>query len=118
MAVDVGLNTPEVWRSVVAYQNRKPNPESTWENRATVPYYLDEWEDEVRYDVRGPYTYETPARVQAGRDAAARAAEFARGPADGGVKTRRVLCVTVEKTVLAWGECSRRDDAGKWEAVA
>jgi hypothetical protein len=117
MAVDVSLNTAEVWRSVVAYQNRRQNPESTWENRATVPGYLDEWGDEVCYDVRGPYTRETPARVQAGRDAAELEAEFARGPLDGRRPTRRVLCVTVERTALAWGESSRRNGAGKWEAV-
>ncbi|MEU8840269.1 hypothetical protein AB0D97_14210 [Streptomyces roseus] len=117
MAVDVSLNTAEVWRSVVAYQHRKPNPEATWENRATVPYYLDEWEDKVRYDVRGPYTRETPARVQAGRDASELAAQKSSGAADKGKPTRRVVSVTVEKTALTWGECSRRDAAGKWEEV-
>lgn len=115
MAVDVALNTPEVWRSVVGYVQRMRNPESTFENRRTVPSYLDEWGDEVRYDVRGPYTEESAARVQAGRDASARARDFAWQPGDTTVKTYRVVSVEVERSPLAWQVSGVRDqETGKW----
>ncbi|MGI5404166.1 hypothetical protein ACQEVG_32890 [Streptomyces sp. CA-135486] len=116
MAVNVSLNTPEVWRSVVTYQNRKRNPEATWENK--LPPYLDEWDEELHADVRGPYTDETAARVQAGRDASERARAWAWAPGNERVKTSRVVSVTAERSSLAWQECGRRDpDTKKWEAV-
>jgi hypothetical protein len=110
MAVDVSLNDAEVWRSVVGYQRRKPNPEATWENRDTVPRYLDEWGD-VQYDVRGTYTDETAARVQAGRDASGRARPR------WGDEGARILSVEVERSSLAWSVVAKRNDAGKWEVV-
>ena len=118
MAVNVDLNTTVVWRSVVGYVQRKRNPASTFENRREVPSYLDEWDDEVRYDVRGPYTEESAARVQAGRDASARGRQRAWQPGETTVPTYRVVSVAVERSSLAWQECGRRDpDGKKWEDV-
>lgn len=113
MAVDVALNTPEVWRSVVGYVKRKSNPAYHWRDNGDVHPYLDEWDDEVHYDVRGPYTEESAARVQAGRDASARTKPEWRQHI-----TSRVVSVTVECSSLAWQECSRRDpESKKWEDV-
>ncbi|WP_030962637.1 hypothetical protein [Streptomyces sp. NRRL S-378] len=118
MAVDVSLNDGEVWRSVVGYQERRRNPAYTWELRETEPYYLDGYDEEIRYTVRGPYTRETPARVQAGRDAAEKAQETHWATNyDEREHKYRVVSVEVERTELAWQTCSRRDEAGKWEAA-
>ncbi|MEU1200153.1 hypothetical protein ABZ446_28560 [Streptomyces sp. NPDC005813] len=109
MAVNVSLNTPEVWRSVVGYQSRKRNPDYHWRDNRDVPQHLDEYHDEIQHDVRGPYTDETAARIQAGRDASSRSARYAMS---------RVVFVTVESSGLAWQECGRRDpETKKWEAV-
>ncbi|MFG2292019.1 hypothetical protein [Streptomyces sp. NPDC048603] len=110
MAVDVRLNDAEVWRSVVGYRNRKPNPAYHWRDNPDVPHDLDEW-DEVQYDVRGPYTNEGAARQQASRDASERARPR------WGSEGAKVVSVDVERSSLAWETSSRRSDAGKWEAV-
>lgn len=116
MAVDVSLNTAEVWRSVVGYQERRKNPAYTWETRASVPYYIEGYDEEIHCAVRGPYTYETPARVQAGRDASEKQAERHWDSVhDESELKYRVVSVEVERSELAWQTCGRRDEAGKWE---
>lgn len=113
MAVNVELNTAEVWRSVVGYVQRKSNPEYHWRDNRDVHPYLDEWGDEVHYDVRGPYTDQSAARIQAGRDASARSKPEWRQHV-----TSRVVSVTTERSSLAWQECGRRDpESKKWEDV-
>lgn len=114
MAVDVSLNTAEVWRSVVGYQERRKNPAYTWALRETESYYLDGYDEEIRYTVRGPYTEETAARVQAGRDASEKTREHQWGSRE---LMYCVVSVEVERTQLAWQTCGRRNDAGKWEQV-
>ncbi|MFE0326295.1 hypothetical protein ACFW08_05700 [Streptomyces sp. NPDC058960] len=119
MAVDVRLNTPEVWRSVVGYQQRKRNPDYHWRDNRDVPQYLDEWYDEEHYDVRGPYTDESAARIQAGRDASARSKGGSATTPSGRAPVYRVTLVTVERSSLAWELCGVRDaDGGKWETVS
>ena len=66
MARTMRPDEPEMFRAVLEYRDRKPNPESNWDNRQTVPRYLDEWEDKVHVEIRGPYNTKTKARTQAG----------------------------------------------------
>ncbi|KUF18833.1 hypothetical protein [Streptomyces silvensis] len=116
MATNGELNDLEQWRSIVEYQQRKPNPARTWENRYEVPAYLDEWDDEVRTDTRGPYQTAENARRQASRDAKAREARGWGWMQPGErIPTERVLRVAIERTTLAWEEVDVRDpETGKW----
>jgi hypothetical protein len=118
MATNGALNDMEQWRSVVEYQSRKSNPDSTFHNRYEVPAYLDEWHDEVHTDVRGPYQSAENARRQASRDAAARASESYGGWAEQPrVSTKRVLRVYVERASIAWEPFDERDpETKKWGA--
>jgi hypothetical protein len=116
MATNVGLNGAEGWRSVVRYRRRVRNPEATFDNRFTVPRYLDEWSEYVFSDVRGPYDNPGEAKRQASRDASDREKERAwQGP---GGSDRITLCqvvsVTIERTAFAWEEVDRRDPAKGW----
>lgn len=113
MATDVGLNEGEVWRAVVTYRDRKSNPEATWDNRTSVPRYLDTWAEETRTKVRGPYSSPTTARVQAGRDASELANEWG-WQLNERIKTKRVVSVAIERTSLAWEEVDVRDPEKGW----
>jgi hypothetical protein len=117
MATNGKLNDMEQWRSVVEYQKRKQNPAYDWKNNRDVPMYLDEWHDEVRTDVRGPYQSAENARRQASRDAAAHAKEFS-GGYDGQprISTERVVRVYVEHASLAWAQFDVRDPEKGWGA--
>lgn len=116
MATNGDLNDLEQWRSIVEYQQRKPNPARTWENRHEVPGYLDEWSDEVRTATRGPYQSAENARRQASRDAKemeTRGWGWMR-PGER-VTTARILRVAIERTTLAWEEVDvRNPETGKW----
>ena len=116
MATNGALNDLEQWRAVVEYQTRKRNPDYHWRDNRDVPAFLDEWNDEIRTDVRGPYQSAENARRQASRDAAVRVKEFSGGY--GGqprISTERVVRVYVERASLAWEPFDVRDpDTKKW----
>jgi hypothetical protein len=117
MATNGSLNDAEEFRAVITYQSRKPNPEHTWENRSTVPAYLDEWTDETT-KVRGPYQTATNARTQAGRDAAELARDWCwQISGVERISRHRILTVGIERTSLAWEPFDVRDpDTAKWGA--
>ncbi len=115
MASDVHLNDPYVWRSVVSYQHRKDNPDYTFDKRDSVPAFLDEWDDKIHYDIRGPYPDETAAKVQGGRDATARAKDTAWAPGNQRITMYRVLSVEVERSPLTWTRVATREKSG-WKA--
>ncbi|MFB7114076.1 hypothetical protein [Streptomyces sp. NPDC056291] len=116
MATNGALNDMEQWRSVVEYQTRKRNPEYHWSDNRDVPQYLDEWHDEVRTDVRGPYQSAENARRQASRDAQSRTRDTVGGwGATPRQQTSRVTRVYVERASLAWEPFDERDpDTKKW----
>ncbi|MEU3986115.1 hypothetical protein AB0F77_39665 [Streptomyces sp. NPDC026672] len=114
MATNGALNDMEQWRSVVEYQMRKPNPAYHWRDNHDVPKYLDEWYDEVRTDVHGPYQSAENARRQASRDARVRDTAFSGGYAgQPRIKTERVVRVYVERSSLAWEPFDERDAGTK-----
>ncbi|MFE6493379.1 hypothetical protein [Streptomyces sp. NPDC057748] len=116
MATNGALNDMEQWRSVVEYQTRSHNPESTFQNRMEIPAYLDEWDESIRTDVRGPYQSSENARRQASRDAAAHEKDTYGGW--GGtprIHTKRVVRVYVERASLAWEPFDERNpESKKW----
>ncbi|MFJ9694910.1 hypothetical protein [Kitasatospora sp. NPDC101183] len=118
MAVNVLLETPEVWRSVVRYRHRMRNPETVGRYRLdpVLPSYLEEWEDEVRADVCGPYNDPGTARRMAGRTALALAAESARQTLRPGdtILTRQVVSVEIERAPLAWEVVDQRCPEKGW----
>lgn len=115
MATNGRLNDMEQWRSVVEYQVRKTNPAHHWHTNPDVPRYLDEWHDEVRTDVRGPYQSAENARRQASRDAAAAERTTYAGHGVPPVATARIVRVYVERASLAWEPFDERDpDTTKW----
>jgi len=116
VATNGALNDMEQWRSVVEYQTRKPNPAYHWRDNRDVPQYLDEWSEDVRTDVRGPYQSAENARRQAGRDAAACEKTYASGyEGQPRVCLARVVRVYVERASLAWEPFDERDpDTKKW----
>jgi hypothetical protein len=118
MATNGALNDMEQWRSVVEYQTRKRNPAFSYGDPDDVPAYLDEWNDEVCTDVRGPYQSAENARRQASRDAATRMQDGYGGWGSRlRVSTSRVLRVYVERASLAWEPFDERDpDTKKWGA--
>ncbi|MFJ4768494.1 hypothetical protein ACIP88_05155 [Streptomyces uncialis] len=119
MATNGDLNDMEQWRSVVEYQERKPNPAHHWRDNPDVSRYLDEWLDEIHYDVRGPYQSVENARRQASRDAATRSSTNC-GGYDGQprISIERVVRVYVDRAALAWEPDSVRDPVtGKWVAA-
>lgn len=116
MATNGGLNDMEQWRSVVEYRTRKANPEHHWRDNPNVPKYLDEWSEDVRIDVRGPYQSAENARRQAGRDAAACEKTYVGGyrgvPR---IAFAQVLRTYIERASLAWEPFDERDpDTKKW----
>ncbi|EHM24255.1 hypothetical protein SPW_7349 [Streptomyces sp. W007] len=116
MATNGSLNDMEQWRSVVEYQTRKSNPESTFQNRFDVPAYLEEWDEEIRTDTRGPYQSAGNARSQASRDAASRTKQVHGGwGPNPRMSTARVVRVYVERAALAWEPFDERNtETGKW----
>ncbi|MYW28345.1 hypothetical protein [Streptomyces sp. SID2119] len=103
MATNGSLNDMEQWRSVVEYRRRKRNPAYTHQTRHSVPAYLDEWEEAILTDVRGPYQSAENARRQASRDASDRG------------RSARIVRVYVERASLAWEPFDERDpETKKW----
>ncbi|MEV7425194.1 hypothetical protein [Streptomyces sp. NPDC091212] len=113
MATNGSLNDMEQWRSVVEYRTRKRNPVHHWRDNPDVPQYLDEWHDDVRTDVRGPYQSAGNARRQASRDAQTREQDGHWGDGTSRVATSRVVRVYVERASLAWEPFDERDPATK-----
>ncbi|MFD7776628.1 hypothetical protein [Streptomyces sp. NPDC059753] len=116
MATNGALNDMEQWRSVVEYQQRKPNPAHHWRDNPDVPRYLDEWSDETQTDVRGPYQSAENARRQASRDAKSREREEYGGwGARPRIATSRVTRTYIERAALAWEPFDERDpESKKW----
>lgn len=116
MATNGSLNDMEQWRSVVEYRNRKANPGYHYRDNRDAPAYLDEWSEETRFDVRGPYQSAENARRQASRDAVSRGKEY---NGDGYGRPRimlyQVVRVYVERASLAWEPFDERDpESKKW----
>jgi hypothetical protein len=112
MATNGKLNDMEQWRSVVEYQKRKRNPAHHWRDNRDVPQYLEEWDDELHTDVRGPYQSAENARRQASRDAAA----HVKGSGYPRMTVKRLVRVAIEHTSLAWAQFDVRDAEKGWGA--
>ncbi|MFF1417592.1 hypothetical protein [Streptomyces sp. NPDC058280] len=115
MATNGALNDMEQWRSVVEYQHRKSNPAYDWQTNRDVPYYLDQWDDEIQTAVRGPYQTAENARRQATREAAEllrMGYRTAPPPEKVGV---RIVRVYVERASIAWEPFDERGpETKKW----
>ncbi|MFF1684470.1 MULTISPECIES: hypothetical protein [unclassified Streptomyces] len=118
MATNGGLNDMEQWRSVVEYQRRKINPEYGYDSGSDVPRYLDEWHEEIRTDVRGPYQSAENARRQASRDAAEAVRPVFGGRGRSSVAPARIVRTYIERAALAWEPFDERDpETKKWGAA-
>ncbi|WP_327712417.1 hypothetical protein OG912_32355 [Streptomyces sp. NBC_00464] len=115
MATNGALNDMEQWRSVVEYQQRTSNPAYDWQTNRDVPYYLDEYDDEIQTAVRGPYQSAGNARRQATREAAELLRMGYRRPPPPEKVGVRIVRTCIERASLAWEPFDERNtETGKW----